>query len=456
MPAMSFPVLKSLSDRISNTCIPLAELTCILAILAADTGSSLIEANDRPAWPFRTGPNMDSHVADEDAVGFPREWDEQSAKNIRWKVRLEGFGHSAPVVGHGRIWLTAATADGRQQFLYGIEPDTGNPAIHKLVFENPEPEPLGNEINTYASPSCALDEHSVYVHFGTYGTARIDPKTAETIWQRRDISCRHFRGPGSSPIICGDLLILTFDGIDRQFLEALDKETGKTVWRTDRTTDYGDLDDKGRPKRDGDMRKAFSTPGVRSVNGRNQIISIGSRAAFGYDASTGQELWTVRHDDFNASAPPVFFGTSTILCTGTRSSNLLAVRLDETTRGDVTQSHVLWDRESGNSDLSAPVVVGDRVFMVTSTGVATCIDAISGKEIWKDRVAGTHTASPIVANDIVYFLSEEGDTTLVRTADQFEVVSRNHINDIIRASPGAAQGRLYIRTLTHLYSIGTP
>jgi outer membrane protein assembly factor BamB len=411
-------------------------------------------AEGRLSWPCRTGPNLDGNVAQEDAHGFPMEWDGTSGKNIHWKLPLDGFGHSVPIVGHGKIWLTAASADGSQQFVYGIDEDTGKVIHHRLVFENSAPEPLGNEINTYASPSCVLDGSSVYVHFGSYGTACLNPETAEIIWLRRDIQCRHYRGPGSSPILHDNLLILTFDGIDAQFLMALDKHTGSTVWRTERTTEYGDEDDAGRPKRDGDMRKAFSTPGVITVDGRAQLVSIGSRAAFGYDAVTGEELWMVRHDDFNASCPPAFFQNTAILCTGTRSSNLMAVRLDSTTRGDVSKTHVLWDRVTGNSDLAAPVLFGDRLFMVTSTGVAVCVNVQTGEEVWKDRIAGTHTASPLIANGIIYFFSEEGDTTLVRAADRFEILAKNHVNEIIRASPGAGSGRLYLRTLTHLYSIG--
>jgi outer membrane protein assembly factor BamB len=430
-------------------------VTILLGIVCANFSSqSMMLAEDhRWAWPFRAGPRMNGHVSPEDAGNFPMQWDETSGKNIRWKIPLEGSGLSTPIVGHGHIWLTAATTDGHKQYLYGINEDSGKVDHHLLIFENPDPEPLGNEINTYASPSCALDEEAVYVHFGTYGTAKVSPESGNILWQRRDINCRHYRGPGSSPILYNDLLILTFDGIDQQFLTALNRHTGETVWKTDRTTDYGDLDESGGPKRGGDMRKGFSTPGLIEINGRMQLISIGSRAAFGYDANTGKELWKIRHDDFNASAHPAFLRNHAILCTGTRSSNLLSVRLDETTVGDVTDSHVVWDRVTGNSDLSAPVLVENRVYLVTSTGVAACIDADTGNEIWKDRVAGTHTASPLVADGHVYFFSEEGDTTIVRASDQFEIVARNHVNGLIRASPAAGHERLYLRTIDHLYCV---
>lgn len=419
----------------------------------------LIIANHRMSfaqlsWPCRTGPTLDGHAAAADSVGLPVEWREDDGTNIRWKIALEDFGHSTPVVGDGRIWLTAATKEGHRQYVYCLNAANGEVIHHRLMFENADPEPLNNEINTYASPSCALDEDAVYVHFGSYGTARLDLRTAETVWERRDIECRHFRGPGSSPILFGDLLLLTFDGIDQQFLMALDRHTGETIWRTDRTTDYGDLDENGVPLREGDLRKAYGTPGLVEVAGRTQVVSIGSRAAFSYDALTGKEIWTVRHDDFNASAPPSFFRNLAILNTGSRSANLLAVRLEPSTQGDVSESHVVWNRDKGNSDLAAPLVIGDRIFMITNTGVGSCLDVQTGEEIWKGRIDGTYTASPVTANGFIYFCSEEGVTTVVEASDEFRVVARNPLSEGMRASPAVAGGYLFLRSFGHVYCIG--
>jgi len=427
-------------------------LSCVsFASLAPHT---LCGAERSLSWPFRAGPDLNSHVRPSDAKGLPAEFDEVSGKNIRWKVRLDGFGHSTPIIGGERIWLTAATEDGTQQFVYCLDEDSGKVRHHKLLFENDDPETLNNNINTYASPSCALEADAVYVHFGSYGTARLNPETAEAVWQRRDIKCRHYRGPGSSPIIFENLLILTFDGVDAQFLMALDKTTGKTVWRTERSTDYGDLDENGQPKREGDLRKAYSTPSLVEVAGRTQVVSVGSRAGFAYDALTGKEIWGIRHDDFNAAAPPAFYKNFAILNTGSRGANLMAVELNESTKGDVTESHVKWNREKGNSRLAAPLLIGNRIYMITDTGVANCVDAETGEEIWKDRIGGTHVASPITANGMIYFCSEEGDTTVIKATDEFEVVSKNKLAEGMRASPAAAAGRLYLRTFGHLYCIG--
>lgn len=413
-----------------------------------------LAAEDRIPWPHRSGPGIDGHVAAQDAAGLPVEFDEASGRNILWKTKLQLLGNSTPVIGAGRVWFTSATEDGKQQFVDCIDAESGEVIYHKLLFENADPESLNNNINTYASPSAVLEHDAVYVHFGEYGTAKLNPETADVVWERRDLKCRHFRGPGSSPVMFENLLILTFDGVSAQYLVALNKQTGETVWKTDRTTDYGDLDSEGKPKREGDLRKAYGTPGLVEVDGQTQLVSIGSRAAFGYDALTGAEIWTVRHADFNAAAPPCFFQDLAILNTGDRTANMMAVRLDATTRGDVTETHVAWDRDKGNSRLAAPLLIEGRVFMVTDTGVVTCLDARSGSEVWKDRIGGTHVASPITANGLVYFSSEEGDTTVIRAADTFELVARNHLNEGMRASLAAADGRLYLRTSGHLYCIG--
>jgi outer membrane protein assembly factor BamB len=410
------------------------------------------QAGDLP-WPARNGPFFNGCAAEADARRLPLEWDESSGKNIAWKIGLEGFGHSTPVIGHGRIWLTAATADGKRQYVYAIDENTGSILHHKLLFENASPEPLGNEVNTYASPSCVLEDDAVYVHFGSYGTARLEPRTAAVVWQRRDLACRHFRGPGSSPIVWRELLILTFDGIDQQYVVALDKHNGNTVWRTDRSTDYHDLGPDGKPKLDGDLRKAYGTPATFDVAGRTQLVSIGSRAIFGYDAATGREVWTVTHSDFNAAAPPVFYENLAIVNTGSGGASLLAVRLDESTQGDVTKTHVVWNRTRGNSRLCAPALDRGRLWMLTDNGVLYGIDAKTGEQFAALRLGGSFVASPLVAGGHLFACDEKGTTSVVRTSMPPQVMARNRLGEGMRASPAVAGGAMYLRTYQNLYKI---
>lgn len=283
------------------------------------------------SWPDKSGPFYNGNAAAEDSVGIPTTWNEATGENIAWKIKIEGKGHSTPVIGAGRIWFTSATEDGKQQFVYCVDEETGKVIHHKLLFENPDPEPLSNNINTYASPSCVLEADGVYVHFGSYGTARLNPETAEVMWQRRDLPCRHFRGPGSSPVVFDNLVILTFDGIDQHYVTALDKNTGKTVWRTDRSVDYKDVGPDGKVRGDGDFRKAYNTPNIVDVNGTTQLISVSAKASYGYDPRTGKQIWIVENDDYNAAARPVAYKGTVIINTGSNNANLFALKMDDTT-----------------------------------------------------------------------------------------------------------------------------
>ena len=404
-------------------------------------------------WPDKNGPTLDGIVPAAEAARVPLEWDEASGKNIVWKTPLEDDGHSTPVIGGDRIWFTSATKDGKKQFVYGIDRATGKIVHHLLVFENPTPEELGNPLNNYAAPSPVLEADALYVHFGTYGTARIDPVTAKVIWQRRDINVRHYRGPGSSPVIHGDLLFLTFDGINEQFVTALDKKTGATVWKTNRTTDYGDLDKDGQPTREGDMRKAYHTPSVFTMGADEVLVSVGSRAAFGYEVKTGKELWTVKHGGFNAAIRPLREGDVLILNTGSERAHTVGVRIDDKMKGDITESHVLWDREKRNASESCPLIVKGLLFQVTRGGVVTCTKATTGEDLWEDRFEGKHLPSPIAAGDRIYFFNDRGEGTVIRAADKFEVLARNKLADGMTSSPVVADGALYLRTTTALYRI---
>lgn len=431
---------------------PLFHTTTVLALLS-------VFANAQPAtkpvyWPMKGGPMGDGIVPAADAARLPLEWDGASGKNIVWRTPLEGQGHSSPVIGGDLIWFTAATEDGTKQFVYGIDRNDGKIIHHKLVFDNVAPEELGNPMNNYAAPSPVLEEDALYVHFGTYGTARIDPATGDKVWERRDINVRHYRGPGSSPIIHGDLIILTFDGIDQQFVTALEKKTGRSVWKTSRTTDYQDLDKDGHPTRDGDMRKAYHTPAVFEMGGHEVLVSIGSRAAFGYDVKTGRELWTIRHGGFNAAIRPLRLGGMLILNTGSERAHTLCVRIDDKMQGDITESHVLWDREKRNASEASGVIVNGTLYQTTRGGIVSAVDVKTGTDLWDDRMAGKHVSAPLVIGDRMLFSNDRGESYIIRASpEKFEQVGMNQLAEPMSASPAVADGALFLRTTGALYKI---
>ena len=410
---------------------------------------------DTVIWPDKSGPNRDGTVPEAIAPLVATEWDETSGKNLVWKTALPEEGHSTPVIIGDTLWFTSANPEGTKQYLDAVDQKSGKLIHHHLLFENGNPEPLGNKVNNYAAPSCVADATGLYIHFGTYGTAKIDPTNLKVLWQRRDINCNHFRGPGSSPVLVVNLIVLTFDGVDDQFVTALDKGTGKTVWLTKRSTDYGDLDENGKPVRDGDMRKAYGTPAAVLVGEQWQLISVGSRALFGYEALTGKELWTITHDNYNAAIRPLTKDGLAFIHTGSSRAHWLGVRLDETTLGDVTKSHVVWDRDKRNARFSSPVIVGERLYQVTEGGIVSCLNYRTGDQLWSDRLPGTHIAPILAAGDRFYVFSESGSCVVLKAGDTKEILAENHLEVGLQACPAVGEdGALFLRTKTHLYKIG--
>jgi len=412
----------------------------------------LAQSVARPDWPEFRGPRgtgQASGPAGKKPTGLPLRWSE--TENVKWKTPIPHRGWSTPVVMGGQVWLTTATPDGHDFFALCVEADTGRVRFNQKLFHADTPEPLGNSVNCYASPSPVIEPGRVYVHFGSYGTACLDTATGQVLWERRDLACRHFRGPGSSPILFQDLLILTMDGVDLQYLVALDKKSGRTVWKTDRTTEWNDLGPNGRPIAEGDMRKAFSTPLVIEVNGKSQMISAGSKATYGYDPRSGRELWKVSVPGYSSSARPVFGHRLAFITSGFGQTELLALRVDG--RGDVTDTHVAWRTNRGVPRMPSPLLADDLLFMVSDSGVVTCLEAVTGKEVWKQRLGGEFAASLLYADGRVYCFNQEGETTVLKAARTYEVLARNTLASGFMASPAASGQALFLRTKTHLYRI---
>lgn len=448
--------MRSFSPRMNAP----AFLASLVAVLVLGLGPAAAPATAQPAttplfWPDKQGPTRNGVVPQPDAAKLPLEWDEAAGKGIAWKTPLEGEGHSTPVIGGDLIWFTAATTDGKKMYVYGINRHDGKVLHHKLLFENESPEELGNPINNYAAPSPVLEDDALYVHFGTYGTARLDPKTGEVVWQRRDIKAKHWRGPGSSPVIFENLLILTFDAVDQQFTIALDKKTGRDAWRTPRSTDFTEMEKTGIGTCPGDRRKAFGTPALVSAAGMTQVVSVGAGAVQGYDARTGKEVWILPHDTYNAAVRPLVRGDTVYINTGNPRGHLVALKIDANTKGDVS-SRPIWDHAKLNSELSSGALVNDHIFYATGAAVGVCVNVKDGSDAWSERLftsAGKIISSAMATTERVYFFSESGDATVIAAAPQFKVLARNKLQSGMTASPAEADGALFLRAKTHLYKV---
>lgn len=394
------------------------------------------------------GPQGNGAVAD---ARLPLRWSETN--NVRWKVAIPHVGWSTPVVQGDQIWVTSATEKGQDYFAFCVDAKSGKVLFEKQLFHSDSPEPLGNGVNCYASPSSAIEPGRVYVHFGSYGTACLDTASGEVLWKREDLKCRHYRGPGSSVILYRDLLIVTFDGVDLQYVTALDKRTGKTVWKSDRKIEWKDLDENGQPKREGDFRKGFATPLVIAVGGKEQLISAASGMLFAYEPGTGKEIWRVRNASHTPAVSPVFGGGLVLAVTGHGAEELLAIRPDGT--NDVTDSHVVW-REAGKdvSITPSPVVQDGLLYMLADHGIMTCLETASGKTVWREPVGGSYLASPIIDGERIYVFGASGKTTVLRAGRTFEKLAESQLASGFMASPAVAGDSLILRTKTHLYSIG--
>jgi outer membrane protein assembly factor BamB len=408
-------------------------------------------------WPEFRGPFGNGQVAertDGASADLPLTWSE--SENIRWKTPIPHLGWSTPVVLGGQVWLTTATQDGHEFFAICLDAATGQIVHHKRLFHCDEPEPLGNAVNCYATPSPAIESDRVYVHFGSYGTACLDTATGDVLWKRDDLPCRHFRGPSSSLILFEHMLIVTMDGVDLQYVTALDKATGKTIWRTDRDVEWNDQNVTGpgsQQIRDGDHRKAHSTPLViRDTVGQSQLLSGGAKAAFGYDPQNGRELWRIEFDDFSVAPRPLFRDGIAYMVTGITHPELWAI--DTKGRGDLTASdHIKWRLTSRVAKTASPILVDGLVYMINDDGVANCIDADSGKPVWQKRIGGRFAASPIYGGGRIYFCDQDGKTTVLNPGRAFEVLASNTLDDGCLASPAVDGNALILRTKTHLYRI---
>lgn len=418
------------SSRLLPSLVALASLFSPSGLLAGD------------AWPQFRGPN----AGHSDSTGLPLDWSE--TKNVKWKTPLPGEGWSSPVVAGKQVWMTAALNDGQSLRALCCDLDTGKLLMDIEVFQNAVVPPK-HKRNSYASPSPVIDGDRIYVHFGAMGTACLSTKDGRKLWENREFVVNHQNGPGGSPALFQDKLLLAFDGTDQQYEVALNTATGQAAWRTDRS---GAARLQARPT---DMRKAYPSPAVFQIDGQAQSLSTGAERLYAYDPATGRELWTVDYPGFSNVPLPVTDGKMLYVCTGFMKPEIWGIRIGGA-RGDATGSHVVWRQKTGVPDQSTPVVVGQRLYMVSSGGIASCLDTATGNIVWKERIGSDFAASPLAAKGRIYFCDARGKTTVIAPGDKLEVLAVNALEEGCMASPAAVGNALILRTKTGLYRIEEP
>lgn len=405
-------------------------------------------------WPDFRGPHGDGHApaaGDGKPAGLPLHWNETN--HVKWKTALPHKGISTPVVIGNQIWLTTATEDGHDFFALRVDADTGRISFNERVFHSDNPESLGNgaSMNSYATPSAVMEPGRVYVHFGSFGTACLDAATGRTLWKREDLRCRHYRGASSSPVLFENLVLLTFDGADVQYHIALDTKTGKTVWKTDRSVAWNDESVPGQMAKDGDLRKAHSTPLIVRAAGQPLMLSAGAKASYGYDPRTGRELWKVQYNDWSVAPRPLFNQGLAFFVTGLTKKELLAVKTDG--QGDVTDTHIAWKLKTRVGKYSSPILVDGLLYTASDESFISCVDTATGETVWTERVGGKFAASPVYADGRLYFFDQQGAALVLKPGRAMEILATNTLAGGLMASPAVAGNSLILRTKTHLYRI---
>ncbi|MGA0039870.1 MAG: PQQ-binding-like beta-propeller repeat protein [Pirellulales bacterium] len=438
---------------------PLAVLRPFLVVFAS---LAMLEAACGDGWPEWRGAAGDGHAPS--AHDLPRRWSE--TENVVWKASVPGKGWSSPVMDGRQIWLTTAveselSEEEKQRRLDSIpnasalelsgpvslraiclDRETGELVHDVELFLIDEPQPI-HKLNSYASPSPVLADGTLYCHFGDFGTAAVDTESGAVRWANRLLRLNHENGPGSTPVLWHDKLIVHCDGSDVQFIAALDAATGELAWKTPRS---GELRD------DPQLKKAYGTPLVITHQGQDVLISPAADWVYAYDPNDGCELWKVSYGvlGFSVVPRPVISGDMVYLSTTFMQPELLALKL----AGPESPPEIVWREKKGVPTMPSPIVVGSELYMVSEKGVATCLDAERGENCWTERLGGNFSSSPLFADGVLYLANREGETFVVRPGREFALEATNQLDGAIMASPIAVGSSLYLRTEHALYRIG--
>ena len=380
------------------------------------------------------------------STSAPINWSENT--NIDWKTPIHDRGWSSPVIWNDQIWMTTATKDGNKMYAICVNKLSGKIEHDLHVFDVKSPQAITNE-NTYASPTPVVEEGRVYVHFGTYGTACISTKDGQILWKRRDLNCDHEigAGPASSPFIYNNFLIFNVDGRDVQYVIALNKETGETAWKTNRSVDFSDVQVN--------QRKAYGTPFIIPRGNTNQMVSIGAKGVYSYDPENGKELWKAEHRGWSIAPRPVYGEGLVFTMIDRDRPEMWAINPNGS--GDITETHIEWKETKRMPPRASPIIIKGLLFVVDRNGYISCIEAKTGKSIWQKRMKGRFSASPILANNLIYFFNEDTVCTIIKPTRELEIVAENKLSsDKLMATPAFDENSIYIRTENNLYRIKEP
>ncbi len=402
-------------------------------LVAALTAAACIWGTPAGAenWPGWRGPRGDGTSTDKQA---PTQW--SSTNNIAWKTPIAGLGHSSPIIWGDRLFLTTALPETQERLLLCLERATGKLLWQQTVLRAPLEAKNGE--NSFASSTPVTDGRRVYVTFldGKDVVVAAYDFSGKQLWLVRPGGFLSQWGFCHTPVLHENKVIIVCDSKGENFITALKDTDGQTVWKTMRDN----------------PSQSYSAPLIRTMAGRQQMIVSGNRSISSYDPATGKQWWRVNGPSIDSVATPVFNEASGLVLAGSSWPDKVVIAIRPDGEGDVTESKVVWSSKVGAPYVPSFLSVGPYLFTSAFSQEGHCLEAATGKVLWKSRM-GLHHASPVLANGLVYYVNDDGVAHVVKAGPEYELVSRNEIGEKVYASPALSEGQLFLRTFKHLYCI---
>ncbi len=407
-----------------------ASLTAPLDAEAATADTTKPSPNDWPWWRGLSGDGKGTGAV------VVTEW--SNTKNVIWKTAVAGRGHSSPILWGDRVFLTTADEQSQEQSVLAFDRKTGKPLWATVAHKGGLMKKHGK--NSHASATSACDGDRVYSAFIHSDALHVTATNLDgkILWQSNAGPFRSEHGYGSSPVLYKSLVIVNGDNLSGCFIAALDRATGKVVWKTPRKT-------TGR-------HGSYATPIVAKVAGRTQLLLHGMETVSSYDPDAGKLLWSC-DGPTEVTACTVAFNDKLVFASGGYpDKEILAIRPDG--RGDVTKTHVVWRSKKGVTYVPSPLYHDGHLYVVNDGGVASCFDADTGDQLWQNRLEGSFSASPVFAGGHIYATNEAGKTFVIKAGDRFELVAQNDLAHGGFATLAIAGGQVFLRTEHSLFCIG--
>ena len=404
---------------------------CFLLVLLVCRGASCDD------WPQFGGPGAKGISSEK---GIPASW--SGKKNVAWKFRLPGSGWSSPVVVDGKVYLSAAVVRAKSSketpslVALSVDCKSGKLLWQTELFAKARSS-RRHQKNSHASPTPLVDDGKLYVHFGTNGTACLD-LAGKILWKNEELVYSPVHGGGSSPVRAGEVIVFSCDGASNPFVVGLDRNNGKIRWKT------------SRPKSSGKLF-AFATALSLELDGKQQIILPGANWIASYDPANGKEIWRAWHGGYSVVPRPLYGHGLVYFSSSFDRAKLFAIRPDG--KGEVTKTHIAWESAKSAPHSPSPVLVGEELYCVSDRGIASCIEARTGKLHWRERVGGGYSSSVLAADGKIYFQNEKGDAVVIKAGKKFKVLSQNKLGERTLASYAISSGAIYIRGAYHLFKI---